>query len=99
MFHSMLVAYAILILCNVVTEALSNIAQEKIQHCTAMQAMSSEQHLVTLFAYVYITSFKSKKYEIIPSLLQKLAETKAETGAQNSTQQPVKPFVRSCLKK
>ena len=99
MFYSMLVAYAILILCNVVTEALSNIAQEKIQHYTAMQAMSSEQHLVTLFAYVYITSFKSKKYEIILSLLQKLAETKAETGAQNSTQQPVKPFVRSCLKK
>ena len=51
MFHSMLAAYAILVLGNVVPEAPSNIAQEKIQ---AMQAISSEQHLVTLFTYVYM---------------------------------------------
>ena len=49
MFHSMLAAYAILVLYNVVPKAPSNIAQETIQ---AMQAISSEQHLVTLFTYV-----------------------------------------------
>ena len=32
--------------------------QEKIQD---IQAMSSEQHLVTLFTYVYVRSFTSKK--------------------------------------
>ena len=34
-------------LCNVVPEALDNIAQEKIQ------VMSSEQHLVSLIIYIY----------------------------------------------
>ena len=51
MFHSMLAAYAILVLCNVVPEAPSNMAQEKIQ---AMQSILSGQHLVTLFTYVYM---------------------------------------------
>ena len=67
MFHSMLTAYAILVLCNVVPEAPRNISQEKIQ---AIQGMSFEQPLVTLFTYVYIRSFKSKKnikFEILPS--------------------------------
>ena len=50
----MLMAYAILVLCNVVPEAPSNISQEKIQ---AIQGISFEQHLVTLFTYVYIRSF------------------------------------------
>ena len=31
MFHSMLTAYAVLVLCNVVPEAPSNISQEKVQ--------------------------------------------------------------------
>ena len=39
MFHSMLTAYAILVLCNIVSEAPSNISQEKIQ---AMQGVSFE---------------------------------------------------------
>ena len=39
----MLAAYVILVLCNVVPEAPSNIAQEKIQ------AMLFEQHLLILF--------------------------------------------------
>ena len=55
----MLAAYAILVLCNVVPEAPSNIAQEKNQ---AIQTMSFEQDLVTLFTEVYIRSFMSKKY-------------------------------------
>ena len=42
----MLAAYVILVLCNVVPEAPSNIAQEKIQ---AIQAMLFEQHLFILF--------------------------------------------------
>ena len=50
-FHSTLAAYAILVLCNVVPEAPSNIAQDKIQ---AMQAISTEQYLITLFTYVYM---------------------------------------------
>ena len=54
----MLMAYAILVLCNVVPEAPSNIAHEKIQ---VIQAMLFEQHLVTLFTDVYIRSFTSKK--------------------------------------
>ena len=52
--------------------------------------MSSEQHLVTLSPYAYIRSFTSKKYKIIFPLLWQLAETKAETAAGHSTQQPVK---------
>ena len=58
MFHSILVAYAILVVCNVVPEAPSNIAQKKIQ---TVQAMLFEQHLVTVFIYVYIRSFTSRK--------------------------------------
>ena len=54
----MLAAYAIFVLWNVVPEAPSNIAQEKIQ---AIQAMSFKQQLVTVFTYVYIRSFTSKK--------------------------------------
>ena len=42
----MLAAHAILVLCNVVPEAPSNIAQEKNQ---AIQTMLFEQDLVTLF--------------------------------------------------
>ena len=58
----MLTAYAILVLCDVVPEALSNILQEKIQ---AIQGMSFE-HLV--FTYVYIRSLTSKKiYKVISS--------------------------------
>ena len=51
MFQSMLVAYAILVLCNVAPEAPSNIEQEKIQ------AMLFEQHLITVFTYVYTRYF------------------------------------------
>ena len=58
MFRSMLAACAILVLCNVVAEAPSNIAQENIQ---AIQAMSFEQNLVTFFTYLCIRSFTSKK--------------------------------------
>ena len=50
-FRSMLGAYAILVLCNVVPEAPSNIAQEKIQ---AIQAMSFEQHLFGHSLYICI---------------------------------------------
>ena len=67
MFHSLLAAYAILVVWNDFPEAPSNIImKEKIQ---VIQAMSSEQHLVTLFAYVYIKSFTSKKHKVILSLL------------------------------
>ena len=68
----MLAAYAILVLCIVVPEAPSNIAPEKIQ---AIQAMSFEQRLVTLFTYVYIRSFTSKKNiaKVMLSLLWKSA--------------------------
>ena len=83
MFHSMLTAYAILVLCHVIPEAPSNISQEKIQ---AIQGMSFEQHLVTLFTYVYIRSFTSKKIYI------KLS------GTRHSTQQPVKLLVGQYLK-
>ena len=66
-FRSVLPTYAILVLCNVVPEAPSNIAQEKIQ---AIQAMSFEQHLVTLFTYVYISGpSRQKKYKDMLSLL------------------------------
>ena len=92
----MLVAYAVLVLRSVVPQAPSNIAQEKIQ---AMLAMSSEQHLLTLFIYVYIRSFTSEKYKVFFSLLWKSAETKAETAAWHSTQQPVKHLVGHHLKK
>ena len=51
----MLVAYAILVLCNVAPEAPSNIEQEKIQ------AMLFEQHLITVFTYVYTRYFMSGK--------------------------------------
>ena len=64
-FHSMLMVYAILVLCNVVPEATSNISQEKFQ---AIQGMSFEQDLVMLFTYVYIRSFTSRKiYKVISS--------------------------------
>ena len=64
MFHSMLTAYEILVLCNVVPEAPSNISQEKNQ---AIQGMLFKQHLVMFFIYVYIRSFMSKKYKVISS--------------------------------
>ena len=67
-------SYAILVVWNDFPEAPSNIMKEKVQ---VIQAMSSEQHLVTLFAYVYIKSFTSKKHKVILSLLWKSAETKA----------------------
>ena len=51
----MLVAYAVLVLCNVAPEAPSNIEQEKIQ------AMSFQQHLITVFTYVYTRYFMSGK--------------------------------------
>ena len=63
MSHSMLTAYAILVLCIVVPQAPSNISQEK-NH--AIQGMLFEQHLVTLFTYVYISGPSSqKKYKVI----------------------------------
>ena len=71
MFQSMLVAYAILVLCNVAPEAPSNIEQEKIQ------AMSFQQHLITVFTYVYTRYFMSEKKNM-PSLLWKSAEKNAE---------------------
>ena len=52
----MLAAYAILVLCNVVAEAVSNIAQEKFRQL--------RQHLVTLFTYVYMRSFMSKNIKL-----------------------------------
>ena len=61
----MLAAYAILVLCNVLHEAASNIAQE----IQAIQATSFEQHLVTVFTYVYISSVTSKKHKVMLSLL------------------------------
>ena len=64
MFHPILTAYAILVLCNVVPETPSNISQENIQ---IIQGMSFEQHLVTLFTYVNIRSFTSKIYTVISS--------------------------------
>ena len=66
MFHSLLTTSAILVLCNVVPEAPNNISQEKIQ---AIQGMSFEQHLGTLFTYVYIRSFtsKNKQKQVISS--------------------------------
>ena len=64
-FHSMLTAYPILVLCNVVPVAPGNISQEK---NLAFQGMLFEQHLVTLFTYVYIKSLMSKKYKVISSL-------------------------------
>ena len=65
MFHSVLMVHAILVLCNVVPEAPSNISREKFQ---AIQGMSFEQDLVTLFTYVYIRSFTSIKiYKVISS--------------------------------
>ena len=84
MFHSMLIAYAILALCSVVPpEAPSNISQEKIQ---AIQGMSFAQHLVMLFTYIYIKSSTSKKYVKL-------------SAARYSTQQLVKLLVRHYLKK
>ena len=74
----MLAAYAILVLCNVIPEVPSNIAQEKIQ---AILAMPFEQHLVTLFTNLYIRSFTSKKYKVMLSLLWKSAETNAGIAA------------------
>ena len=65
MFHSMLVAYAILVLCNAVPEAPSNTAQEKIQ---AIQTMLSEQHLVALLTYVYVRSLTSKNIVMLSLL-------------------------------
>ena len=64
MFHSILTAYAILVLCNVVTETPSNISQENIQ---TIEGMSFEQYLVTSFIYVNIRSFTSKKHKVISS--------------------------------
>ena len=64
MFHSILTAYAILVLCNVVTEAPSNISQQNIQ---TIEGMSFEQYLVTLFIYLNIRSFTSKKHKVISS--------------------------------
>ena len=78
----MLTAYAILVLCNVVPQAPSNISQEK-NH--AIQGMLFEQHLVTLFKYVYISGPSSQKNI-------KLSAT------QDSTQQPVKLLVGHYLK-
>ena len=73
-----------------------SIAQEKIQ---AIQEMLFEQHPVTLFTYVYIRSFTSKKYKVMLSLLWKSAETNAETAIRHSTQQLLKHLVGHCLKK
>ena len=94
----MLGAYAILVLCNVAPEPLSNIAQEKI---LAIQAMSFEQHLFdrSLYIYAYIRSFTSKKCKIMLSLLWKSTETNAEKAAWHSTQQPVKSLVVHFLEK
>ena len=91
----MLAAYAILVLCNVLHEAASNIAQE----IQAIQATSFEQHLVTVFTYVYISSVTSKKHKVMLSLLSKYPETNNEIAPRYSTQQPVKLFVRHYLKK
>ena len=49
----MLAAYAILVLCNVVPESPSNIAQDKIQ---AIQGMSFE-----LYLHMYISGLSSQK--------------------------------------
>ena len=67
----MLTAYAILVLCNVVSEAPSNISLKKIQ---AIQGISFEQHLGTLFTYVYIWSFTSKKIYIKLSAARQFAQ-------------------------
>ena len=77
------------------SHAPSIIAREKLQ---AIQAISFEQHMVTLFTYVYIRSFLSKKYKVMLSLPWKFTETNAETVAWYSTQQPVKLLVRCYLK-
>ena len=80
MFHSLLVAYSILVICNVILEAPSNIAQEKIQ---AIQESPFKQHWDTVFIYVYISSFTSKK--VMLSLLLKSVKTNAKAAAQHST--------------
>ena len=67
-------AYAI---CNVLPQAPSNISQEK-NH--AIQGMLFQQHLVTLFTYVYISG----------PLRQKNIKLSA---TRDSTQQPVKLLV------
>ena len=91
----MLAAYAILVLYSVLHEAPSNIAQE----IQAIQATSFEQHLVTVFTYVYISSVTLKKHKVTLSLLWKYPETNNEIAARYSTKQPVKRFVRHYLKK
>ena len=73
-------------------EAQNNIAQKKVQE---IQAMFWEQHLVTVYKYLYIRYFTSKKYNVILNLV----ETKAEAVALHSTQEPVKSLVRQYLNK
>ena len=77
-------------------EAQNNIAQKKLQE---IQAMFWEQHLVTVYKYLYIRYFTSKKYNVILNLLWKSVETKAEAVALHSTQEPVKSLVRQYLNK
>ena len=80
----MLTTYAILVLCNVVPEAPSNISHEK---NSGNSGNLFEQHMVTLFTYVYIRQVLHVKQNI------KLS------GARNSTQQPVKLLVGHYLEK
>ena len=88
MFQSMLVAYAILVLCNVAPEAPSNIEQEKIQ------AMSFQQHLITVFTYVYTRYFMSGKKKHYAFFTMKISWKKRW----NFTQQLVKLFIRHSKK-
>ena len=57
----MLAAYAILVICNVVLEARSYIAEIK---NNAIEAMLLRQHLVTHFTCAYITSLTSKNIKL-----------------------------------
>ena len=93
-------------MCNVVLLLLGNIAQEKIQ------AVSSEQHLVTLFTYTYVYILyiyfiyiygpsRQKKQKVILPLLWKSVNqvTIEKTAAWHSTWQPIKLLVRCYLNK
>ena len=92
----MLAAYDILVLCNVVLEAPSNIAEEENSGNSVNVLWTTSCHSVYLCIYQVLDV---KKYKVMLSLLWKLAETNAETAARHSTQQPVKFLVGHYLKK
>ena len=83
----MLAAYAILVLCNVVPEAPSNIAQDKIQ------AMSFE-----LCLHMYISGLSRQKNRKLCFLYFENRLKLKLKQQRHSTQEPVKLFVGRYLK-